>query len=69
MTKPVSVRFLDRTTPPHVATLIVLSGVSAAVMNMFLPSLPNMADHFGVPYSLMQPVSYTHLTLPTIYSV
>ncbi len=35
-------------------TLIVLSGVSAAAMNMFLPSLPKMAEHFGVPYSLMQ---------------
>ena len=54
MTHPVAVKFLDRTTPPHVSTLIVLAGVSAAVMNMFLPSLPNMAAHFGVPYSLMQ---------------
>ena len=24
---------------------------------------------FGVPISVMGPVSYTHLTLPTIYSV
>lgn len=49
-----NVVFLDRTTPPHIGTLIALAGVSAMAMNMFLPSLPNMAEHFGVPYSLMQ---------------
>lgn len=47
-------RFLDRQTPPHISTLILLAGVSALVMNMFLPSLPKMAEHFGVPYGVMQ---------------
>ncbi|MFN4098711.1 MAG: multidrug effflux MFS transporter [Pararhodobacter sp.] len=47
-------RFLDRTTPPHLATLILLSGVSALSMNVFLPSLPNMAEYFGTEYRLMQ---------------
>ena len=47
-------RFLDRTTPPHIATLILLAGVSAVTMNIFLPSLPNMAVHFGVDYGVMQ---------------
>lgn len=48
------VRFLDRTTPPHIATLILLAGVSAMVMNMFLPSLPNMTAYFETDYRLMQ---------------
>ena len=48
------VRFLDRSTPPHISTLILLAGVSAMVMNMFLPSLPNMSAYFETDYSVMQ---------------
>ncbi|AGI66844.1 putative major facilitator superfamily [MFS] transporter [Octadecabacter antarcticus 307] len=47
-------RFLDRTTPPHIATLILMAAVGALSLNVFLPSLPSMADHFGVDYGLMQ---------------
>jgi len=53
MTHPAP-RFLDRTTPPHLATLILLAGLAALAMNIFLPSLPGMAAWFGVPYGLMQ---------------
>jgi DHA1 family bicyclomycin/chloramphenicol resistance-like MFS transporter len=49
-----SVRFLDRASPPHVITLVLLAGVSAMSMNVFLPSLPRMAAHFGTDYALMQ---------------
>ena len=48
------VRFLDRSTPPHIVTLILLAGLSALVMNIFLPSLPNMAAHFQTDYAIMQ---------------
>ncbi|MFP7571593.1 multidrug effflux MFS transporter [Marivita sp. S2033] len=48
------VRFLDRTTPPHIVTLILLSGISALAMNIFLPSLPNMTAYFETEYRLMQ---------------
>lgn len=48
------VRFRDRTTPPHIATLILLAGMSAMVMNMFLPSLPKMTTYFDTEYRLMQ---------------
>lgn len=54
MQTPPLVRFLDRTTPPHIATLILMAGVGALSLNVFLPSLPSMAEHFGVDYSLMQ---------------
>lgn len=54
MQRDTRVRFLDRSTPPHISTLIVLAGVSAMAMNMFLPSLPQMAAHFDVSYAFMQ---------------
>ncbi|MFN3278201.1 MULTISPECIES: multidrug effflux MFS transporter [Paracoccus] len=41
-------------TPPHMLTLVALSGVSALSMNVFLPSLPGMARDFGVEYGVMQ---------------
>jgi DHA1 family bicyclomycin/chloramphenicol resistance-like MFS transporter len=49
-----TIRYLDRTTPPHVSTLILLAGLSALAMNIFLPSLPQMADHFQTSYAVMQ---------------
>lgn len=49
-----AVRFLDRATAPHIATLILLAGISALAMNIFLPSLPNMTDYFQTDYRLMQ---------------
>ncbi len=51
---PVPVRFLDRSTPPHIVTLVLLSGLSALAMNIFLPSLPNMTAWFATDYRLMQ---------------
>ena len=47
-------RFLDRSSPPHIATLILLPGVSALNMSIFLPSLNAMAAWFGANYALMQ---------------
>ncbi len=47
-------QFLNRNTPPKVLTLVLLAGLSALTMNIFLPSLPGMAKWFDVPYSLMQ---------------
>jgi DHA1 family bicyclomycin/chloramphenicol resistance-like MFS transporter len=47
-------RLFDRNTPPHVATLVLLAGLSALSMNVFLPSLPGMAVWFDVPYATMQ---------------
>lgn len=48
------VRFLDRLTPPHIVTLILLAGLSALTMNIFLPSLPQMTEYFETEYRLMQ---------------
>ena len=47
-------RFLDRRTPPHLATLILFTCVAAMSMNIFLPSIPAMAVWFGAPYGTVQ---------------
>ena len=47
-------RFLDRRSPPHIVTLVLLAGLPALSLNIFLPSLPAMASHFGVSYGTMQ---------------
>ena len=54
MHAPPTVRFLDRTTPPHIVTLVLLSGMAALSMNIFLPSLPNMTAWFDTEYRVMQ---------------
>lgn len=47
-------RLLDRSTPPHLVTLVLVAGLSALTMNIFLPSLPGMAAWFDVSYGVMQ---------------
>ncbi len=47
-------RFLDRATPPHIITLVLLAGVSALSMSVFLPSLPQMTEDFATEYAVMQ---------------
>ena len=44
----------NQKSPPHIATLILMSGLSALAMNIFLPSLPGMAEYFQTDYGLMQ---------------
>ncbi len=46
--------FLKRSAPPHIGTLILISGLSALGMNIHLPSLPNMTEYFGTSYGMMQ---------------
>ena len=48
--KPV---FLSKETQPSMLTLVLLASISALAMNSFLPSLPNMAEHFGSSTALM----------------
>ena len=54
MTTTPIVRFLDRSTPPHIATLILIAGISALNMSIFLPSLQAMAGYFETDYATMQ---------------
>ena len=47
-------RFLDRRSPPHLGTLILFTGTAAMAMNIFLPSLPAMAEWFDTSYATVQ---------------
>jgi DHA1 family bicyclomycin/chloramphenicol resistance-like MFS transporter len=54
MTTFPKISFLDRTTPPHIVTLILIAGVPALNMSIFLPSLASMTAYFGTDYATMQ---------------
>ena len=54
MTTLKTVRFLDRTTPPHILTLVLITGMSALSMSIFLPSLATMTTYFETEYAIMQ---------------
>lgn len=41
-------------TAPHIVTLVLLAGIGALSMNIFLPSLPALAAHFETDYSTVQ---------------
>ena len=62
-------RFLDRTTPPNIFTLILLAGVSALSMNIFLPSLPSMAAYFETDYAVMQLSVAVYLAVNAVLQV
>ena len=47
-------RYLDRRSPPHITTLVLIAGTGAVPMNIFLASLPEMATYYDRPYSIMQ---------------
>lgn len=40
-------------TPPHIATLVLLTATSVLTLNMFLPALPAMREAFGVSEVVM----------------
>lgn len=44
-------RFLDRTTPPHIITLVLLAAVGAMNLSVFLPALTGIAAFFDAPYA------------------
>ena len=53
MSRYKKIRFLDRKSPPHIFTLILLASISALTMNIFLPSLPNIAASLGSSTSIL----------------
>ena len=44
----------DRTTPPHLVSLVLLTSLGALGMNLFLPSLPGMSEYFDTSYGVIQ---------------
>lgn len=53
MNSLIAVKFLDRSTGPHIFTLIALASISALASNIFLPSLPNLADYYNTTPAVM----------------
>ena len=51
---PAAPQFLNRRTPPHLVTLILMAALSAMTMNIFLPSLPAIAAWYGTSYGTAQ---------------
>lgn len=47
-------QFLDRRSPPTLATLIFATSVSTLVMNAFVTSLPTVAEDLGASYAFIQ---------------
>lgn len=47
-------RFLNKTTPPHLFTLVIATATGALTMNIFLPSLPAIAKHYQADYAVVQ---------------
>lgn len=45
--------YLNSSTPPHILTLVLLAGMAALSMNIFLPSLPGMTAYFDTTYAIM----------------
>ncbi|MBZ4022249.1 Bcr/CflA family drug resistance efflux transporter [Rhodobacter sp. TJ_12] len=56
----------DRKTPPHIVTLVLATGLAALSLNIFLPSLPGMARHFGVDYGVMQLTISAYLAMSAV---
>ncbi len=69
MTDTTTAKFLDRKTPPHISTLIILSALPALSMTLFLPSLPNMTEYFQTDYRVMQLSVATYLFFNAVLQV
>ncbi len=69
MSQHVNPRWLDKTTPPHVVTLIAIAGVSALSMNIFLPALPGMAEYFDADYALVQLAISAYLAVTALLQI
>lgn len=47
-------KFLNRSSPPHILTLVLATATGSLTLNVFLPSLPGMARHFNTDYAVVQ---------------
>ena len=66
---PPTRRFLSANSPPAPATLVAITGVAAMSMNIFLPSLPHMAEEFGTSYNVMQLSVALYLALTAVTQI
>lgn len=69
MTHASSGRFIDRTTPPHIATLTLLAALATLSLAVFLPSLQSMTDHFQTDYAVMQLAVSGYLAITAVLQI
>jgi len=69
VTQHVDPRWLDKTTSPHVATLVAIAGISALTMNIFLPALPSMATFFDADYAVVQLAISAYLAVTALLQI
>lgn len=58
--------WLDRRTPPHIVTLVLLTGLSALSLNVMLPSLPSIAAWYGADYAVVSLAISAYLGLTAV---
>ena len=58
--------WLDRATPPHTVTLVLMTGLAALNMNMILPSLPSLAAWFEADYAVVALAVSAYLALTAV---
>ncbi len=58
--------WLDRKTPPHIVTLVLITGIAALNMNMVLPSLPSLATHYAADYAVVSLTISAYLGLTAV---
>ncbi|WP_375689702.1 multidrug effflux MFS transporter [Pseudooceanicola sp. LIPI14-2-Ac024] len=61
--------FAAAKTPPHLSTLVLLTGTSVLTLNMFLPSLAHMAEDFGVDYGMMSLAIGGYLAISAVVQI
>lgn len=62
-------RFLDRTTPPHITTLVIMTAVASITINIFLATMPEMAVFFDRPYAVIQLTLTAYLALSGVAQI
>lgn len=61
--------WLDRRTPPHISTLVLVTGLAALTLNIILPSLPRLAAHFEADYGVVALSISAYLGLTALMQV
>ena len=69
MVTKLRVKFLNKNTPPHIFTLIALSGLGALSLSIFLSSILEMSIFFNKSYALMQLSISLYLLSTAIFQI
>ena len=60
---------MNRTTPPTIATLVIIAGAGPLNMNIILPALPAIEKYFQTPYVAVQLLVSAYLAMTAIMQI